>query len=397
MKQQLLIAGGGIGGLAAALGAAHAHWHVRLFEQSSQFAEVGAGIQLSPNVMRRLQAWKLHGALQQVIALPQTLCVRSAISAHVLAQMPLGRAMEQRYGACYATIHRADLQQILLHAVQQHSEVALHLQHRIHRLTQDAHSVALHTEAGACAQGDALLIADGVHSTLRAQLLGGAAARFSGHWAWRALLRQSTLPRHLRTGDVTLWLGPHLHAVQYPVRGGDMQNLVIVTETAHKPTQADLNAWSHEAPVQRLLHTLGSGCGYLQELAGHAPAAEGPWRLWPVYTCAPLLSSAHMAQHRAALLGDAAHPMPPYLAQGAGMAIEDAAALQQALARPDAGTPQRLRHYARGRWQRNARVQAQALRNGHIFHASAPLRWARDTALRLLGRRLLEPAWLYRG
>jgi len=385
--------------LAAALGAAHAHWHVHLFEQSSQFAEVGAGIQLSPNVMRCLQAWKLHGALQHVIALPQKLCVRSAITAHVLANMPLGRSMEQRYGACYATIHRADLQQILLHAVQQRSEVALHLRHRIHRLTQDADSVALHTETEACAQGDALLIADGVHSTLRAQLLGGAAARFSGHWAWRALLRQSALPQHLRTGDVTLWLGPRLHAVQYPVRGGDMQNLVIVTEAtaAYTPPQADLNAWSHKAPVQRLLHTLGSGCGYLQELAGHAATAGGAWRLWPVYTRAPLPSSAHMAQHRAALLGDAAHPMPPYLAQGAGMAIEDAAALQQALAHCAMDTPQRLRHYARGRWQRNARVQAQALRNGHIFHASAPLRWARDTALRLLGRRLLEPTWLYRG
>lgn len=394
MNKQVLIAGGGIGGLAAGIGAARAGCDVRLFEQTAQLSEVGAGIQLGPNVVRRLQAWGLQKPLQQVVALPASLRVRSAVTGVQLAQMTLGSDAVQRYGAAYATIHRADLQQLLLEALQTYSGVHLNLGQPLESFAEADGVVTVRTRAGKLIEGDALIAADGVRSVLRQQLLGDGPPRVTGHLAYRALVHQPQLPKRLRATDVTAWLGPRLHAIQYPVRRGELQNLVIIVQG---PAPQDLAHWDHAGNLADLVQAMQGCCAHLLDLVQHVPAAGGEWRLWPVGDRPPVQSASHMAQGLVALLGDAAHPMRPYLAQGAGMAIEDAAELQRALAMHDLDVHLRLRRYALNRWQRNARVQARSLRNGRIFHATGPVRWGRDLSLRLLGSRLMDLPWLYRG
>ena len=394
MNKQVLIAGGGIGGLAAAIAAARADWDVRLFEQASQFTEVGAGIQLGPNVVRCLQAWGLQRPLQQVIASPGTLRACSAVTGQELGRLPLGMDAVHRYGAAYVTIHRADLHSLLLEALRNQSSVHLNLNQSVSSYAESDGVVTIRTSGDKLIEGDALIGADGVRSKVRAQMLGDGPPRITGHLAYRAMVRQAQLPKRLRTSDVTAWLGPHLHAIQYPVRRGELQNLVVIVQG---PAPEDLDRWDHAANLPDLLAHLKDTCSYLQDLVQHVPGAGGEWRLWPVADRAPVTSLNQMAQGLVGLLGDAAHPMRPYLAQGAGMAIEDAAELQSALSMHDLDVSLRLRRYALNRWQRNARVQERSLRNGRIFHATGLVRWGRDLSLRMLGSRLMDVPWLYQG
>ena len=398
MQKQVLIAGGGIGGLAAALGSARAGWEVRLFERAPAFTEVGAGVQIGPNVVRRLQAWGLQGALQSVAAFPERLQVRSALSSVELGVLRLGATAIERYGAAYATIHRADLHGLLLDAVRDRPQVHLNLGQSIVRHAEEGGVVTIGLERsdGRCleVEGDAFIGADGLRSGTRARLLGEAPVRVSGHLAYRAVVRQDALPERLRSRDVTAWLGPRLHVVQYPLRRGELLNVVAIR---HGQPPADLDSWDHGANAADLETALACTCTPLQDLIRAVPQAGGGWRLWPLLDRPPVAGPQEMAQGLVALLGDAAHPMRPYLAQGAGMAIEDAAELQRALAMHDLEVPLRLRRYALNRWQRNARVQERARRNGRIFHVTGPVRWGRDLALRLLGERLLDVPWLYRG
>ena len=394
MNKQVLIAGGGIGGLAAAMAAARADWDVRLYERAAQFSEVGAGIQLGPNVVRCLQAWGLQRPLQQVVAVPTGLRACNAVTGQELGRLPLGAEMVQRYGASYVTIHRADLHQILLGALQGLPEVHLNLNQTVSSYSSQDDVVTIRTSAGKLIEGDALIGADGVRSSIRAQLLDDGLPRVTGHLACRAMVHQANLPKRLRTHEVTAWLGPHLHAIQYPVRRGELQNLVVIVQGA--PPE-DLDHWDHSANLPDLLKHLHGTCTYLQDLVQHVPDVGGEWRLWPVADRVPVSSETQMAQGLVALLGDAAHPMRPYLAQGAGMAIEDAAELQSALSMHDLEVSLRLRRYALNRWQRNAKVQERSLRNGKIFHATGLVRWGRDLSLRALGGRIMDVPWLYDG
>lgn len=390
---QAVIAGGGIGGLAAALSLSRAGWHVRLLERAEAFSELGAGIQMGPNVVRVLQSWGLGAALERVAAFPARLAVRSAHTGGELACMPLGEAMLRRYGAAYATIHRADLHALLLDAARV-SGADLHLDRSLTSFTQNAQAVTIDAAGCVGIEADALIGADGIRSAVRSQLLGDRPARFTGHLAYRALVRQADLPGKLRTQDITAWLGRRMHVVQYPVRRGEWLNIVALIE-GPLPEGADL--WDHAATAAGLHGVLAGTCAALRELV-QAPAN---WRLWPLNGRAPMRGPGEHAVGRVALLGDAAHPMLPYLAQGAGMAIEDAAELGRLLAQATGPASQAtdvpilLQRYALNRWQRNARVQARALRNGTVFHADGPLRWARDASMRLLGERLLDMPWLY--
>ena len=394
MNKQVLIAGGGIGGLAAALGASRAGWEVRLYERAAAFAEVGAGVQLGPNAVRRLQAWGLQAPLQAVAAFPDQLQVRSALDGGTLATLPLGAEMIARYGAAYATIHRADLQGLLHEAVHDRANVQLNLGCAIAQYGESGGAIQVRLGQGKEIEGDALVGADGLWSRIRTQMLDDGAPRPTGHLAYRALVPQAALPQQLRSTQVTAWLGPRLHAVHYPVRRGELLNLVVIV---HGPAPHDLESWDHAANATDLEAALADTCGALQDMVRGVAATGHGWRLWPLCDRARLDSAAQMAQGLVALLGDAAHPMPPYLAQGAGMAIEDAAQLQRALAMHDMDVPLRLRRYALNRWERAGRVQARSQRNGRIFHATGPVRWARDLSLRLMGERLLDVPWLYRG
>jgi salicylate hydroxylase len=239
------------------------------------------------------------------------------------------------------------------------------------------------------AVGDVLIGADGLWSGVREQLLGDGSPRATGHLAYRALLPQHSLPAELRSQHISVWLGPRLHVVQYPVRGGEWLNVVVIVNGS---VPSDTQSWNHSSNAADLRASFHGTCSHLHALMESVPE----WRLWVLHDRPPMGSADQHARGRVALLGDAAHPMRPYLAQGAGMAIEDAACLGGLLAQSGQDMSGLLQRYATLRWQRNARVQARAIRNGEIFHLDGVARWGRDAALKLLGERLLDLSWLYR-
>jgi salicylate hydroxylase len=388
--RKVLISGGGIGGLAASLACARAGAGVALFEQSGEFSEVGAGIQLGPNSMRVLQGWGLKAAVDAVAAFPECLQVRSAVSGQALGLLRLGAQSLARYGAPYATIHRADLHALLFVALQSQAGVVINLNRAATRFESQPDGVLLQTQGGQAVQGDLLVGADGLWSRVRQQLLGDGLPYATGHLAYRALVLQRNLPERLRSQQITVWLGPRLHVVQYPVRGGEWLNVVAIV---HGHMAGDFEHWDHSGNGHELQRQMQLTHPTLHDLI----LAIGTWRLWALSVRPPMQGPQEQAQDRVALLGDAAHPMLPYLAQGAGMALEDAAVLGQVLSDQSADVSALLRQYALRRWQRNARVQARALRNGRIFHARGAVRWGRDAAMKLLGERLLDLPWLYRG
>lgn len=394
MAKTVLIAGAGIGGLAAALACARAGSSVQLMERAAVLAEVGAGVQLGPNVVKILHGWGLEEQLAAVAAFPGRLQVRSAVTGELLGQLPLGARAVRRYGAPYATVHRADLQQLLLQAVRHRAEVALATDCEVLEVVDVNAQEGVHvrTRHGG-ARGDMLVGADGLWSRVRQQLWADGPPRPTGHLAYRAIVPQDDLPQRLRSDQVTVWLGPRLHLVHYPVQAGRGLNVVGIVQ-GRAPD--DLQNWDHGTNASNLRAALAGMCPSLVELVAAVPQ----WRLWALCERAPMASAREQAHGRVALLGDAAHPMRPYLAQGAGMAIEDAAELERVLragARQDSDAAALLALYAQRRWQRNARVQARATRNGEIFHATGFLRWGRDLSMRWLGARLLDLPWLYRG
>jgi len=384
----ILVAGGGIGGLAAGMALARAGASVRLIERSDHWGEVGAGIQIGPNVTRILQGWGLADELAQVAAMPTCLQARDAHTGRVLGTLPLGERSERLYGAPYACIHRADLHALLLAAATRQG-VNLQLGQSGSGLTQQSGLLTLQTEQGGRWSAAMLVGADGLWSRTRVELGLTDTPRFSGHLAYRALVPQDSLPVHLRTDQVTVWMGPHLHVVHYPVQAGRGLNLVAIV---HGGLPADAQSWEAMAQPASLFQALGP---VATDLLERLQAMQG-WRLWALHDRPPLTGSAQMANGHVALLGDAAHPMRPYLAQGAGMAIEDAQVLAQAWA-GTGSVPERLQRYAQARWQRNARVQTRAIRNGEIFHAQGPVAWGRNASMRLLGEHVMDVPWLYAG
>jgi len=390
-----LVVGGGMAGLATALALGRAlprgQLPLVLLEQSEAFSEVGAGLQLGPNATRVLHGWGLESALRACAAYPEALSVRDALSGAERGRLRLGERARLQYGAPYATVHRADLHRLLLEAVRADGEVDTRLAQRLQSYQDQADGVTLHTEAGAAFQAPVLLGCDGLWSRVRAQGWGDGPPRFSGHLAYRGLVRMDEVPASARRNEVTAWLGPRLHAVHYPVRGGEWLNVVVVVH-GDLPPQA--HAWDNAAHRTDLRRALGATCAGLLELIDRVPE----WRLWPLYGREPMTGADQHARGRVALLGDAAHPMRPYLAQGAAMALEDAWTLQACLngaTAPD--WPVVLQRWAEVRWPRNAWVQARSRRHGTVFHARGPLRLGRDAAMRLLGERLLDVPRLYLG
>jgi salicylate hydroxylase len=392
VTRELLIAGGGLGGLAAAIAARRAGWEARLFEQAWVLSEAGAGIQLGPNATRILGEWGLlQGDLQQQAFAPQRLRVRDGVDGSELASLALGD-MGQRYGAPYLTVHRADLQAALLAAAQA-AGMRLHTGRKVERVSSHEDCVRASAGPGPEVEAEAMVAADGLWSEVRQAVAGDGPPAPTGHLAYRGLVRQADLPPPLRSREVTVWLAPRMHLVLYPVRGGEVLNAVCVVAGR---VAGDPRGWDQLAVRTELEAALGPAGAAAREQIAAIPE----WRLWALHDRPPVPTADHLARGRIALLGDAAHPMRPYLAQGAAMAIEDARELQRVLAIADdrvVDVPTAFRRYALNRWQRVARVQARSRRNGTIFHADGALRWSRNLALRMLGPRLMDQPWLYQG
>ena len=402
MTHDALVVGGGIGGLATALALGRTGLKIQVLEQTRAFGEVGAGLQLGPNAVRVLAHWGLSDALHACAAFPEALQVRDASSGSQLGRLSLGTQACARYGQPYATLHRADLHALLLQAVRQLPGVDLALDARVASHAESADGVRVIGENDAVFDARALIGADGLWSRVRSQLLGAQPVRASGHLAYRGMVRSADVPAALRAPLVTAWLGSRLHVVHYPVRQGEWFNIVVVVQgvlgQGHGgAVGADPQSWTHEAHADDLRRTLGPAHADLLQMVDAVPH----WTLWPLNDRPPITGPQDHARGRVALLGDAAHPLRPYLAQGAAMALEDAWTLGRLVEQQPAGAEipwvTVLDRFAQVRWARNARVQRRSQRNGSIFHASGPVRWGRNTAMATLGESLLDLPWLYSG
>ena len=386
--RSIAVVGAGVAGLATALACARAGHRVQVFEQVREFAPVGAGIQLGPNATRVLHDLGLESALRAVAAFPAELQVRSGIDARLLGVLPLGEQAQTRYGAPYATLARADLHHILLTALEAHTQASLYLACHIESAQQDSSAVQFSTAGGLVRRVECMAGADGLWSKLRSQVLYDTPPSATGHIAYRALVPQADLPEDLRSAVVTAWLGPQFHVVTYPVRGGAWLNAVVVV---HGAGEGGSDNWSQPATPEAVAAGMDGAAPVLRDLV----QAMGGWQSWTLFDRPPLRSAALMGAARIALVGDAAHPMRPYLAQGAGMALEDSWCLARALSRPGMSVAQAVQAYANARWQRNARVQQRAARNGMWFHSTGLRAGIRDLGMRALGVRALDMPWLY--
>ena len=378
---QVILVGAGIGGLTTALALARVGVEVTLVEQARTLDEVGAGVQLSPNASRVLFQLGLEAGLRAVASAPRAVEVREHRSGRLLLRTELGAAAEARWGAPYLQVHRADLQRLLLRAVERCGRIRLRLGARIDAVEQVGERVHARgcSADGALAElaGDVLIGCDGLKSSVRANLFGRQPPRFTGQVAWRGLVEAESLDPVARAAIqvAAVWTGAGRHFVHYPIRGGGLVNVVavIADRRARSGAAEAEDAWS--APGDPA--AVRSAFAEWPDPVGALARAVQPWR-YPIFDRPPL---ARWSRGSITLLGDAAHPIAPFLAQGAGAAIEDAAALARHLAccaPSDRGiTAARvsaaLCAYEDERRPRAARVAAWSRRNAILFHLPGPL------------------------
>ena len=387
---RVLIAGGGIGGLTAALCLAKAGFEVALFEQAAEFGEIGAGIQLSPNCTRVLHHLGLEPALAACAFLPEGTEFRAWKSGKVIGSSALGQTVRDRYGFPYYHIHRGDLLRVLVEAAEGSSAIELNTASEVTGFEQDGGvRVAVDgtsgTANGAVHEGDALIGADGIHSAVRAQLFGGDAPRFTGNLAWRALVPAERLPTGLVRPMATAWWGPHKHFVHYYLRSGALVNCVCVVEK----TGWEVESWTERGEFDELKSDFAGWHEDIQALIDNMD--RNSLYKWALHDRAPM---ARWGEGVVTLLGDACHPTLPFMAQGAAMAIEDAAVLAGCLAAEDAVTSG-LRRYEDLRRQRTARVQNGSRRNAKLFHLTGVKAWLRNQAAKRAGGRTMDGLFRY--
>ena len=390
-SRTIIVAGAGIGGLTAALALARKGFSVALVEQAERLEEAGAGIQLSPNATRILLALGLGDRLRPLVVNPEAVLIRSAWSSQEIVRVPLGEAALRRYGAPYWVIHRADLQAALSEAAGASPDITMILGAAVEDLGVYSHGVTVNVRGKGSQVSErrcaALVGADGLWSRVRAQIGDRRQPRFRRRCAWRATIPADAVGREFREPFVQLWLGADGHLVHYPVKAGAMLNIVgIVADDWQKPGWSEasrrddvlsrFSRWSWATPARDLL------------------AIPDRWLKWALYDLPPL---PLRGTGPVTLLGDAAHPTLPFLAQGAAMAIEDAAVLAEALkSRPQDPTAA-MRAYEGLRGARTARVQRSARRMGRFYELAGPGATIRDAVMLGLGgaRLLARQDWIY--
>lgn len=385
----ILIAGGGIAGLAAGLALAQVGITSRILERRTEFSEAGAGIQLSPNAVKVLRSLDVLEALIPHAGQPGSIAIRDGASSKLLHTLPLGHWLAARHGAPYLVAHRRDLQQVLLDAVRTTPLVAIETGWEAIAFEERDGGVRARSADGRETPGLALICADGVHSTLRRSLFPEQLPRFTGRTAARAVIDAKALPASTQgivPRDATgVWLAPDSHVVHYPVRAGREIAIVVIGTEPWQGTD-----WSTPIPRGSVLDSLGA---FSPQLLVALDAATD-WRKWALFDAKPLPA---WSSGRIILIGDAAHPVLPFLAQGGGLALEDAASLAHHMSASRGGLQVAFQAFARERQGRAARVLRGARRNGRIYHLSGFSAHARNGVLRFASpeRLMASYDWLY--
>ncbi len=394
VSRTIFIAGAGIGGLTAALALATRGFRVVILEKTERLEEIGAGLQLSPNASRILVGLGLTERLGSRAVTPQAISIMSARRGGELIRLPLGTASEERAGAPYWVVHRADLQRALVTAVEDHPDIELRLGATFEDVAAHARGLSIVHRSGTSRRTElasALIGADGIWSTVRQHLFPKVQPRFSGLIAWRGTLDATQLPKEYASRRVQLWMGPNAHLVAYPIAGGRQINVVaIVPGTWNRP------GWSTPGDPSEVMDAFPATRwpGPARMMLG----AVDSWRKWALFT---LPDGVEWSKGAIALVGDAVHAMLPFAAQGAGMAIEDAAVLAEHLSgdatESAASIAAALKRYGRAREDRVRRVQRTARQQGRIYHLAGPFALARDLVIRALGpeRMLARQDWIY--
>lgn len=362
----ILIAGGGIGGLAAAFVLGRQGHRVTVLEQSAAFGEIGAGIQLGPNIFRMFDDLGLTQAVSEVAYFPPGLGMNDVRTGEKVVRVALGDTARAAYGYPYGVIYRVDLHNVFLRACRQLPGVTLRTASKLEAFEQDHQGVQVHLAGGESLRGDALIGADGLWSRVRQAIVGDGKPRVSGHIAYRAVLRREDVPAHLWNDDVLLWGGEKTHLVHYPLRRGELFNLVAVFHSDKYD-----EGWNSFGDTAELHERFAQSVPQVRELLGKIDT----WKMWVLCDREPVKI---WSDRRVTLLGDAAHPMLQYLAQGAGQAIEDAVVLGEALKATQGDAGEAFLKYQQARYLRTGRVQLTARFYGDIYHASGVTRELRN-------------------
>ncbi|XOV85546.1 MAG: FAD-dependent monooxygenase [bacterium] len=383
-RLRVLIAGGGIGGLSAALALAENGCEVGVFEQAPGFTEAGAGIQLSPNATRVLNHFGLDEAIRASAFIPEGTQFRHWRRGHVIAQSHLGAQVLSQYGAPYYHIHRGDLLATLVDAAHVHPNIELYPGVAVTGFDETSGGVWV-TASDASHEAHVLVGADGIHSRVHAALWGRQDPQFTGNVAWRTLVPTAQLPADLIRPLSTVWWGPGKHFVHYYVRGGDWVNCVCVVEKSGWQVES----WTEQGDFDELRRDFA---GWHSDIA---QLLEGVDRTqlykWALFDRSPM---QQWGKGRVTLLGDACHPTLPFMAQGAAMAIEDAAVLAGCLHQGD-DVVMSLQRYEELRRARTARIQAGSRRNAKVFHLSGIPAWLRNRAAKRAGGRMMDDLYRY--
>ena len=384
-NKPVLIVGGGIGGLAAALALAQKGIASEVFEQSAEFKEIGAGIQLGPNVFRMFEVLGLTDAINKWAVYPENLMMRDAMTGEEITRIPLDQNFRRKFGYPYAVTHRADLHQAILDACRASDLVGLHASQKVVAVDESNDGIEIRTLGGDTIKGAALIGCDGLWSTIREKVVGDGKPIVAGHVAYRAVVPTDQWPEEFRIPSMIIWAGDKTHLVHYPLHGGQVFNLVAVF---HSDRYAE--GWDTFGDPAELQERFGDKCKAVRTLLSKVES----WRMWVLCDRQPIKD---WSSGRITLLGDAAHPMLQYLAQGANMAIEDAVCLAYEMERADRDFPAAFKAYQQVRYLRTARVQVMARIYGEIFHTSGVVREMRNA---WLGGRKPEEAlegmgWLY--